>query len=130
MCVTMPVPPSVEEHTTALQRMQYHYQCVTKKEGSVCLSLPSHKTLDLYSHTHARTKAQPLTARARRCSGDPLRECPITIAYHRHHPSSFRFIDCVGAGLVKGLIGVPLPTPHQLIDCRKRLLFPSYNYVY
>ena len=63
--------------------------------------------------------AQPLTARARRCSGDPSRECPITIAYHRHHPSSFRFIDCVGAGLVQGLIGVPLPTPHQLLDCKK-----------
>ena len=81
-------------------------------------------------HTLKRAKSQPLTARARRCSGDPLCECLITIAYHCHHPSSFPFIDCVGAGLVQGLIGVPLPTPHQLLDCQKRLLLPSYNYVY
>ena len=122
----------VEEHTTALQRIQYHFHsvsvCRTKKEGSVCLSLQCHKALDLYTHT--RAKAQPLSAPARRCSSDPLRECPITITYHHHQPSSFLFIDCVGAGLVQGLISVPLPTPHQLLvlDCRKHLLFPIHNY--
>ena len=56
VCVTVPVsPPRVEEHTTALQRMQSLVSVSvrrTKKEGSVCLSLPSHKALDLYSHTY------------------------------------------------------------------------------
>ena len=105
--------------------MQYH--CASDKETRLrdCVYL-YRLTKHLTSiHTHTRAKAQPLTTRARLHSGDPLRECPITIAYHRHHPSSFRFIDCVGAGLVQGLSGVLLPTPHQLLDCRKRLLFPS-----
>ena len=102
------------------------------KQRRLCVSTStvSHSTRPLFTHIHARAKAQPLTARARRCSGDPLRECPITIVYHHHHPSSFPFIDCMLAGLVQGLSIVPLPTPHQLLDCRKRLLFPSYNYVY
>ena len=48
----------------------------------VYISIVSQSTI----HTHTRAKAQTLTARARRCSGDRLHECPITIAYHCHHP--------------------------------------------
>ena len=86
----------------------------------VSISTVSQSTI----HTHTHTKAQPLTARARRCGGNRLRECPITIAYPRHHPSSFPFINCVLAGLVQGLIGVPLPTPHQLLDCQNTPTLP------
>ena len=75
-------------------------------------------------HTLTCAKAQPLTARARRCSGDPLRECPSTIAYHCHHPSSFPFIDCVGTSIVQGLIGVPLPTPPSAIRLSKTPTLP------
>ena len=99
---------------------------VSDKEGSVSISTISQNTS---IHTHTSVKAQRLTGRARRCSSDTLRECPVTIAYHCHHPSSFPF-DCVCVGLVQGLIGVPLPTFHQLLDCRISLLFPSLNYVY
>ena len=127
-------PPRVEEHTTALQKMQYNYhpqyQCVGQRKKAPCVYLYHLTKHQTSIHTHACAKAQPLTARARWCSGDPLRECPVTIAYHRHHPSSFRFIDCVGAGLMQGLIGGPSPPPIIYKIVKKHLLFPSYNYVY
>ena len=125
----------VEEHATALHYKeciftftQYHISVSDKERRlRVSISTVSQNTRPRFTHIQ---KAQPLTAPARRCSSGPLRECPITIAYHHHHLSSFLFIGGVGAGLVQGLSSVPLPTPYQLLDCRKHLLFPIHNYVY
>ena len=113
------------EHTTALQRIQYlyhyQYQCVEKRKRAPCVYFYRHKALDLYSHTYTH-KSTTTDCASETCSSDPLRECPITIAYHRHHPSSFPYMDCTG--LVQGLIGVPLPTPHQVLDCQKTPSLP------
>ena len=101
----------------------------TKKEGSVCLSLPSHKALDLYSHTHTRKSTTT------DCASETVqwRSLAWISIHHRLPPPPpllipiHRLCACRSSA---GLEQCAPPHPHQLLDCRKRLLFPSYNYVY
>ena len=56
VCVTVPVLPCWRTYNCLTKNAVSISVSVrrTKEEGSVCLSLPSHKALDLYSHTYTR----------------------------------------------------------------------------